>query len=56
MGDTMKRLWGVRHIRWLWLSWRVHQFARQCAGIGLGLGCPNESDLKVLDAIWRGDA
>jgi hypothetical protein len=55
MQIEIKRLWGIRHVRWLWLFWRVHSFARQCASIGLGLGHPNESDLRVLDAIWRGD-
>lgn len=45
----------VRHIRWLWGSWRVHRHAAMCAGVGLGLGVPNESDLRVLDAIWYGE-
>lgn len=51
----MKRLPIVRHIRWLWGSWRVHRWARHCADLGLGLGIPNRSDLDVLDAIWRGE-
>jgi hypothetical protein len=46
----------IRHVRWLWGSWRVRLFARRCAQLGLGLGHPNESDLRVLDAIWRGEA
>lgn len=52
----MKKLWGVRHVRWLWLSYRVHSFAQQCASVGLGLGFPNDSDLRVLDMIWKGKA
>ena len=51
----MKRLWGVRHIRWLWLGWRVHVWAWRWAEMGVGLGYPNESDLKTIDAIWRGE-
>lgn len=51
----MKRWWGIRHIRWFYLSWRVHKFAWECAQIGLGLGIPNDSDYRVLDAIWRGE-
>ena len=50
----MKKLWGIRHVRWLWLNWQVHRWARQWGSVGVGLGAPNESDLRVLDAIWRG--
>ena len=45
----------VRHIRWFVLSYRVHRWAQQWGRMGIGLGCPNESDLKYLDAVWRGD-
>ncbi len=51
---AINRLWGIRHMRWLWLSWRVHRFAQQCAELGLGMGYPNASDLNYLDAVWRG--
>jgi hypothetical protein len=51
----MKRLWGIRHVRWLWLNYRVWKWANDCAKMGLGLGYPNDSDLKVLDAIWAGE-
>lgn len=51
----MKRLWGIRHIRCLWLGWRVHRWARMWGECGIGPGVPNESDLRVLDAIWRGE-
>jgi hypothetical protein len=51
----MKRLWGVRHIRYFWLAFRVHQHARMWAEIGVGLGHPNSSDIQVLEAIWRGE-
>jgi hypothetical protein len=51
----MKKWWGARHVRWLWLSWRVYNFAQDMAQCGLGLGIPNESDLRYLDAVWRGE-
>ena len=53
--DTMKRWWGIRHVRWLYLDFRVHRWAWMCGQVGLGVGRPNESDLRALDAIWRGE-
>jgi hypothetical protein len=52
----MERWVVIRHVRWLWCSWRVHRWAAECAEFGLGLGIPNPSDLRRLDAIWRGEA
>lgn len=52
----MKRLWGVRHIRFVFLSWRIHRWARAWARGGIGLGHPNPADLDWLEAIWRGEA
>jgi len=51
----MLKLWGIRHIRWLYMSYQVHKWARECSMLGLGLGYPNDSDLRVLDAVWRGE-
>jgi len=51
----MAKLWGIRHVRWFYLSYRVHKWARECASVGLGLGYPNESDMHTLDAVWRGE-
>ena len=51
----MKRWPIIRHIRWLYGSWAVQRYARKWARAGIGLGVPNESDLRVLDAIWRGE-
>ena len=53
--NRVLKLYGVRHLRWLYLSYRVHQFASLCGSVGLGLGYPNKSDLDFLDAIWRGE-
>jgi hypothetical protein len=52
----MKRLWGLRHLRWLYYTIRVHRFARAWGAIGIGLGVPNEADLRHLQAIWEGRA
>jgi hypothetical protein len=52
----LKKLIVIRHLRWAWLSWRVHRFAAMCGDVGLGLGYPNPADLRQLDAIWRGEA
>lgn len=52
----MLRLWGIRHLRYWWNRRRLYAWAEACAQFGLGLGRPNPSDLKHLDAIWRGEA
>ncbi len=52
----MKRLWGIRHLRWYWHSVRVWRWARQWGRLGIGLGVPNMRDLDHLEAIWRGEA
>lgn len=52
----MKRLPIIRHVRWAFLTWRVHSWARMWGRAGIGLGIPNESDLNHLDLIWKGKA
>jgi hypothetical protein len=49
------RQWGIRHFRYLYCRWRVRMWAAHWGGVGIGLGVPNDSDMKVLDAIWRGE-
>jgi hypothetical protein len=51
----MFRLFGIRHIRYLYARWRLYRWVDECAAMGLGLGEPNPSDLAYLDAIWRGE-
>ena len=51
----MKRLPVIRHIRYFWGMWRVRTWAALWADVGVGLGVPNESDQRALDAIWRGE-
>lgn len=50
----MKRWPIIRHIRWLYYDWRVHQHAATWGSIGIGLGHPNQSDLDYLKLIWEG--
>lgn len=50
----MKRWPVIRHIRWLWLSYR---FERWWSEVGHLLGAVrNPSDLKFLDDVWSGRA
>ena len=48
------KLWGVRHIRWMWLTNQVYQAADRWAAMGIGFGGPNQYDRWVLYAIYRG--
>lgn len=49
------KLWPIiRHIRFVYWSWRLHQWTQACTMLGLGLGHPNPADLEHLEAIWRG--
>jgi hypothetical protein len=44
----MKRLWGIRHLRWWWAAWAL-AYRMAC-----GFKYANEQDLAYLDAIWEG--
>lgn len=45
----MKKLWGIRHIRWAILSWQYWHWWRE---IGHVLGViPNPADMDYLDAV-----
>lgn len=52
----MKRLWGIRHVRWLWKAVRVWHWAAAWGRAGIGMGVPNPADLQYLDLVWRGEA
>lgn len=45
----MKRLWGIRHIRYFILARRLEQWRR-------AWGClwAAESDIEYLEAVWNG--
>lgn len=49
----MRTLWGIRHIRYVYVHWRLHRW-------WVSLGCPewlvrHPADEDYLDAIWRGE-
>ncbi len=50
----MKRLWGVRHLRWLWHSIGLEIHLRRWAAAGF-MPIAQQSDLDHLDRIWRGE-
>jgi hypothetical protein len=52
----MKRWPVIRHVRYWWLNYRVHMWAWNWGRMGIGLGWPNDYDLKVLRDIWDGKA
>lgn len=52
----MKRLPLIRHVRFWWHSYRVHRWAYMWGQAGIGLGWPNQSDLRWLQDIWEGKA
>ena len=49
----MKRLWGIRHVRWLWLAHALDWHVRRCQELGLGI-CASQSDLDYLERVWSG--
>ena len=50
----MKKWWGIRHVRYWYLRFRVYQWAEECARHGIGLGYPNPADLEHLEGIRKG--
>jgi hypothetical protein len=50
------RLWGVRHVRAIYLDIVVWHWAEQWHRAGIGTGCPNVADLEYIDMVWRGEA
>jgi hypothetical protein len=47
------RLWGVRHVRFLWNVWRLENHVREMNLAGLGIFA-NPRDRWILWAIRRG--
>ena len=50
----MKRWPIIRHIRCVYLHWRVQRWTRTWGDCGIGLGHPNPSDIEHLQRIWDG--
>lgn len=53
MTYVVKRLWGIRHIRWYYLCVRLNFFLQRWASMGF-LPVANEHDIKFLDDVWAG--
>ena len=49
----MKRWFGIRHVRYFYLSWKLNRFIYRCREHGIGLFA-QESDLKYLEDVWSG--
>jgi hypothetical protein len=49
----MKRLWGIRHVRYVYWHCRTMAYLRECRRLGLGYYLC-ESDQQVLQDIWDG--
>lgn len=54
MISNLKKVWGVRHIRWFYLSWRLYSHIRHCRSWGLGYFA-QPADLEYLERVWRGE-
>ena len=52
----MKRLWGIRHIRYFWHLYHAIRWVQMWYRAGIGLGVLNPADEATLDAIWEGKA
>ena len=51
----MKKLWGIRHIRFFWHNYHFNKHIDMCRSCGLGF-VPQQSDIDYLEAILKGDA
>lgn len=49
----MRRLFGVRHLRWMWHSFHAYRFLNECRRAGLGFFL-QPSDEQYLQDIWDG--
>jgi hypothetical protein len=49
----MKRLWGIRHVRYFYLKIQLYRWVDYCQSVGFGIE-PNPADMEYLDRVWRG--
>jgi hypothetical protein len=49
----MRRLWGIRHLRYVYYYWRAMEHLRECRRLGLGWYLCRD-DEQVLQDIWDG--
>tara|TARA_R110000772_G_scaffold252889_2_gene368424 strand:- start:438 stop:593 length:156 start_codon:yes stop_codon:yes gene_type:complete len=50
----MKKLWGLRHIRYFYLRYKLNKFLDEWMSVG-GLPIASKADIDYLDAIWKGE-
>lgn len=50
----MKRLWGIRHVRWYVLCYRFNCHVERMRSYGLGI-VASEADRQYLDSVWNGE-
>lgn len=43
----------IRHLRYIWLAWRLSRYMDTCRQLGLGI-TPNPNDLRYLEDVLRG--
>lgn len=49
----MKKLWGIRHIRYFYLTLKLSMWISHCQRLGLGFFA-QESDIEYLNDVWIG--
>jgi hypothetical protein len=50
------RLWGIRHLRAIYMDITVHRWAADLGRMGLGTGRPHPSDIEHIERVWKGEA
>lgn len=50
----LKQIWGIRHIRWLWLSYQLQRHVTRCKEHNLGWFA-QQSDIAYLTRVWYGE-
>ncbi len=54
MGENfMKRIWGIRHIRFLYHSIRLERHLARCRSVGFGF-FPQKQDIDFLEDVLKG--
>jgi hypothetical protein len=48
----MKRIWGIRHIRYAWMKYKLLRWFSNYSGPGWHI---NDADWEYLDSVWRGE-
>ena len=51
----IKRLWGIRHLRYWWHGYRLAVWVDRCREVGIGIAA-NPADIQHLEEIRNGRA